>query len=652
MRNRGPTKGDLLLATSGTGATRVACVLLLAMTVFVHANSATAGQQGIVVELEPVEGNSVPQGAPFRFRLIVENTTGGAATPTVMLDVAPAGDPGGAIPFHIRTGYLGGNSSERTILKVTPAQWFEELGPYEVSVGGNDFDSTPLTFTVDDPVVRVPRFNEIASDRGITNAVDGAPPCGDHSAGAAWADVDRDGDLDLYVPHRTNPAQLWVNNDGHFTDEAAGSGVLNTGSIGIGAVFADYDNDGDADLYVINNGANRLYKNDGSGQFTDVTGSAGVGNTGAGSSASWGDYDGDGWLDLYVANWGWCDEEETNLTYSPDVLYHNEGDGSFTNSTSLLTETGSVIGAGFQAAWLDYDRDGDQDLYLGNDFIGAAPVANELWRNDGEGTGGDWVFTNVSVTSGSNLSMATMGLAVGDYDRDLDLDIGMSNIESSRLLRNEGNGTFVERGAYARLARPSQRANQKSVTWGTAFQDFNNDGWEDIYFAGGRIPNSHPQAQADALFVNGRDGRFLDFSAPSGASDLGTSRGVAFADFDRDGRMDFYVANQEELGELYRNKTPARNRHWLEVDTVGRASNRDGCGAVLILKTRAGNRLMRQVFCGSVSLGSGSDPTVHFGLGKAKNLSSLKIEWPSGKTQTLTSPEVDRLLRVREPMGP
>ena len=211
-----------------------------------------------------------------------------------MLDIARDGDPGDAIPFHIRTGYLGGDSSESDVLEVTPTQWFDELGGYEISVHNNSFPATPLAFTVDDPLVRVPRFNEIASARGITTAVDGGPPCGDHSAGAAWADVDRDGDLDLYVPHRTGPAELWINNDGHFIDNAADAGVGNADSIGIGAVFADYDNDGDADLYVVNSGANRLYENDGSGQFTDITSAAGVGDTGGGSSASWGDYNGDG----------------------------------------------------------------------------------------------------------------------------------------------------------------------------------------------------------------------------------------------------------------------------------------------------------------------------------------------------------------------
>ena len=629
-----------------------ASLAFFALALFIDAETAIAQQAEITVDLERAANGSIRQGEPFRFRLVVTNTSGGAASPTVMLDIAPSEDPDDAIPFHIRTGYLGGGSSESRVLEVTPTQWFDEIGEYEISLHDDSGATAPLKFRVEEPQIRVPRFKEIAAERGMVTGVDGSPPCGDHSAGAAWADVDRDGDLDLYSPHRTGPAELWINEDGHFTDGAGEAGVNNSGSVGIGAVFADYDNDGDPDLYVVNSGPNRLYENDGSGQFSDVTGEAGVGDPGAGSSASWGDYDGDGLLDLYVANWGWCDESETNLTYSPDVLYHNEGDGTFTDVTGLLTQTGSVQGAAFQAAWLDYDLDGDQDLYLGNDFIGAAPVANQLWRNDGAGTNGQWKFTNVSVVSGSNLTMATMGLAVGDYDRDLDLDIAMSNIESSALLRNRGDGSFVERGKYARLARPHQRVNQKSVTWGTAFADLNNDGWEDLYFAGGRIPNSHPLPQADALFVNARDGRFLDFSAPSNASDQGASRGLAVADFDRDGRVDFFVSNQEEPGQLYRNNTRRRSHHWLEVDTIGRASNRDACGAVLILKTRGGQKIMRQVFCGSVGLGSGSDPTVHFGLGRVTEISTLRIRWPSGKNQKLTDVRIDRYMRVREPVGP
>jgi membrane-associated phospholipid phosphatase len=245
--------------------------------------------------------------------------------------------------------------------------------------------------------------------------------------------------------------------------------------------------------------------------------------------------------------------------------------------------------------------------------------------------------------------MNTMGIGLGDYDRDLDLDMALSNIEATALLRNRGDGTFVDVAGRAGVGRPNQRVREKAITWGLAFGDLNLDGWEDLYVVGGSLAQeNHPEPQPNATFANVGHGRFADLSAVSGASDQGVGRGLSLADYDRDGRVDLYVVNQGGRPILYRNVTPRGPRHWLEVDLMGTASNRDACGATLVA-TVGRVRLLRQVFCGSVGLGGGSDPVVHFGLGRAARVDTLRIEWPSGRVQTLRDVAADRLLEVVEP---
>jgi hypothetical protein len=217
------------------------------------------------------------------------------------------------------------------------------------------------------------------------------------------------------------------------------------------------------------------------------------------------------------------------------------------------------------------------------------------------------------------------------------------------LLHNRGNGIFEDLASFAGVARPQQRVFERSVTWGSGFVDFNLDGWEDLYMAAGALGfELNPEAQRNALFVNRRNGQFLDLSAPSRADDPAMTRGVAFADYDRDGRVDLYLVNRAGVPRLLRNVTPRKNSHWLEVDTIGTLSNTDGCGARLIARVGKA-RLVRAVHCGSISLASGSDPTVHFGLGAVTRIRRLTIEWPSGIRQVLRGVRADRLIMVTEP---
>lgn len=619
---------------------------------------ATALPPPISVELVPLSGDVVPQGEPFRFRVVLRNGTAGRVEGALELELAkPGADPQVVADrwlVSVEPGMTYGRDSE-----LVTSQWFVERGAFELTASaklmvypaGTGVPFAPpasLRFGVSPPRVVVPTFADVTVPAGIAVDHPIGLECNDYGAGAAWGDFDGDGHIDLYLPQREGRARLWISDGaGRFVDRAVQAGVANEGSVGIGAVGVDYDEDGDTDLYVVNYGTNRLYRNDGSGRFADVAASAGVADDGPGTSASWADYDGDGLLDMYLTNYGRREcFHEMDFTPARDRLYHNEGDGTFTDRTALLTPPDGVDGLGFQAAWFDYDGDGDPDLYLGNDRVGPDDRPNVLWRNDGAAPDGTWRFTDVSAATGTGLGMNTMGLGVGDHDRDGDLDIAISNMGSQALLANDGSA-FTDRAAAAGIARPMQQADAMSVTWGLGFADLNNDGWEDLYVAAGVLEISHREAQPNEVFAGLGGGRFADLSALSGADDPGMSRGVAFADYDRDGRVDVYVVPHDGTPRLYRNVT-ARSGHWLEVRAVGTRSPRDACGATA--RARIGKvTLVRQVLCGSVGLSSGSDPVLHFGLGAAKSLRSLEILWPSGERQVLRRVRADRLVTVVEP---
>jgi hypothetical protein len=618
---------------------------------------ASPAQASVSVTLQPMGGTSVSQGRPFEFEITLENTGGMQEIAAVEIELVPltGGEP---VTFAAADVLVAAGETKAFIRRAVTSQWFPEIGAFEITAMLDGAPAASLAFEVTPPTVTPPTFADVTGASGISVNVFEAEVvscAGTQAQGAAWADADLDGDLDLFVPDPdpTQPSMLWSNDGaGHFVDRAAQAGVTNLGSKGKAAVFADYDNDGDPDLYVVNTGPNRLYRNNGDRTFTDVTAGAGVGDAGRGTSASWGDFDNDGNLDLYVVNYTECDGSA-----GPDKLYRNNGDGTFTDVTSMLegdpdiVEDGSTLAAGFQAAWFDYDRDGDVDLYLGNDTF-PYPENNHLWRNDGPDGLGGWLFTDVSIESGTALRMGAMGLGVGDLEADGDLDFTISNMTGAGVtgnvaFRNNGNGTFTDVAHRIGVERPYQVAGIESVTWGMVFNDFNLDGSEDLYAAAGSTIMLEDTLQPNEMFVNAGTGRFLDLSAVSGADDDRYSRAPVLADLDRDGRMDMFLLNQNGPSVLFRNVT-ATSGHWLEIDTVGTVSNRDGCGAVVSVKIGSATRV-RQVFCGSVGFASGSDPTVHFGLGQAATADKVTIKWPSGAVQTLLNVTADRLLVATEP---
>lgn len=498
----------------------------------------------------------------------------------------------------------------------------------------------------------------------------------DVGSGAAFADYDNDGDIDLYVVNNPGPLDAEItgaspgnllyrnNGDGTFTDVTAAAGVGDRG-YGMGCVFGDYDNDGDLDLYVTNYGSNVLYRNNGDGTFTDVTVEAGVGETRWGTGAAFGDYDNDGDLDLYVPNY--IDHDLDKLaeaqkisqqygqsvprilnphSFEPqdNVLYRNNGDGTFTDVTAELGVE-SHGGRSLQAIFTDFDLDGDLELYVANDLS-----PNFLYRNNGDGT-----FTDVSDASWAADFRGSMGLATGDYDGDGDLDLFMSHWieQENALYSNMWNEEGAMRGESAkaggiqpiRLVDDSYGASLgeeslKYVGWGTDLFDYDNDGDLDIFVANGHtfqyldnydllIP------QKDQFFRYDGDGVFTDVSAATGIAALPyrVGRGVAFGDYDNDGDVDIFIVNNHGPAVLLRNEGGNRN-NWLHVKLIGTKGNRDAVGAKIRLKT--GDRIqLREINAGASYL-SFNSLTAEFGLAQETTVDWVEVIWPSGDTERFT----------------
>ncbi|MEZ4662390.1 MAG: CRTAC1 family protein [Caldilineaceae bacterium] len=473
----------------------------------------------------------------------------------------------------------------------------------------------------------------------------------DKVIGQAWGDFDNDGRPDFYATDHAGPNTLYHNEgDGTFTVSPLNKVVALADDYSAGAVFVDFDNDGWRDLYVVNWGANVLFRNVNGVAFEDVTAAAGVGDGGNGKTAAWGDYDQDGFVDLYVANWACYPKCGRPDTGDIDRLYHNNGDGTFSNVTNLLG--GKIAGSGFVASWTDYDNDGDLDIYLVNDeFIN--PVGNGLWRNDGPGCDG-WCFSDVSKEAGADTKLMGMGLATGDYDNDGDQDFFFSNAGPMMLLQNQGDGAFVN------VAEAAGVDSANSTGWGAVFVDYDNDGWQDLYLAvsdvaggeeGAASSNDDAPSPLNQLYHNNQDGSFTNVSEISGASASGATLGVATADYDRDGRVDLLVGNIDTGYLLYRNQSAAAlANHWFTLELVGDGPvNRDAIGSRVYVTTADGLTLMQEVICGG-SLGAGNDLALHFGLGRHADITQLEIYWPDGKHQSFTDIRADRFVMLTYPV--
>ena len=514
----------------------------------------------------------------------------------------------------------------------------------------------------------VPQFTEVTKASGIVfSHINGSPDHKDYifeakGGGVAFFDYDNDGWEDiLFVQGSTlelnhagkDPfSRLFRNRgDGTFVDVTEAAGLTSRGW-GMGVAVGDYNNDGWADVYLTRLGPNVLYRNNGDGTFTDVTDKAGVGDAHWSTSASFGDYDADGFVDLYVA--GYLDVGPDKLPPpksmkclhldhavmcgprglpgAPDVLYQNNGDGTFTDVTKKSGAEDKDRYFGLGVIWADIDNDGDLDIYVAND---ATP--NLLFINQGDGTFDEEGYFSGLAVSGDGKEQASMGVDVADYDNDGRLDVFLTHFSKdyNTLYHNEGSGLFVEISDQSGF----QRNEWNKVSWGTRFADFNLDGWKDILYASGHVYPfligsglSESYTQPKSLYLNQQDGTFRDVSEQTGPDmERGTvGRGVAFADWDNDGDMDFVSVNLNGSPQLFRNDFKT-DRHWIMFKTVGRASNCDGIGARITVQTGE----LKQIWeiKRTVGIYASSDPRAHFGLGTAAKVDLVTIRWPSGKTQ-------------------
>src|SRR3984893_7990402 len=511
--------------------------------------------------------------------------------------------------------------------------------------------------------------NSTTDDKPVIDAVLG---------GVALLDYDNDGYLDIFftngarIPSLAKDSpdfsnRLYHNNhDGTFTDVTDRAGVKGYG-YSVGVAVADFDNDGFPDIYVTGVNRNTLYHNNGDGTFTDVTERAGVAGIDSNGkklwsvSAAWIDYDNDGRLDLFVTNYlDWspetsrvCGAPRKRLSCppslykgEPNILYHNNGDGTFTDVSAALGIAGQ-IGKGMGVAIADYDGDGWMDIFVANDN-----QRNFLFRNR-KGKGFDEVGVEAGVAyTEDGIPVSSMGVDFRDYRNDgrPGLFITALGGETFPLYRNEGNDLFSMETYPANIGFSTYQMSG----WGAGIMDFNNDGYKDLFSANSHVsenadidPQQH-YLQTNAIFENMKDNTFQDVSAHAGPGLRlrAAQRGAAFGDLNNDGKVDIVVSVIAGHAELLYNTT-ANGNHWLLIQTIGSKSNRDGIGTQIKLTSQSGSVQFNQVTTAG-SYASSSDKRVHFGLGGDTLVKEITLRWPSGTVQILHNVKVDQILKVTE----
>ena len=531
----------------------------------------------------------------------------------------------------------------------------------------------------------VPQLEDVTEKAGIRFIHTAAPEkkyiVESMSAGVVIIDYDRDGWPDLYFTNaptvdmalknqKARSALYHNNHDGTFTDVTDKAGLATPG-FAMGGAVGDYNNDGWPDLYITCLGGNILYRNNGDGTFTDVTAKAGVADGRWSTGAAFGDYDGDGFVDLAVSNYvdfhlndlpGFgksptCKYRGIDVQCGPrglpgagDSLFHNNGDGTFTDVSKRagVDDPNGYYGLGI--VWADFNNRGRPDIYIANDS-----TPNFLYKNEGDGK-----FTEIGLESGTAVSQdgseqGSMGIAIGDYLHTGRPSLYVTNFadEYDTLYRNDGNWDFHDVSYPAGVALPSL----PWVKWGTAFLDVDNDGWLDLIAVSGHVypqidtlPSGGAYRQPKLLHLNQTDGTFCDATAQSGTAlpQKRVSRGLAVGDLFNDGNVDVVVSDLDGAPMLLRNRGVS-GRHWISFELAGTKSNRLALGAKL--KITAGKMTQTEEVHSGGSYLSQNDLRVHFGLGSAASVDSVEIRWSSGTVDTLKNVAADHFYSVLEGKG-
>ena len=502
--------------------------------------------------------------------------------------------------------------------------------------------------------------------------------------GVALLDYDNDGRLDIFftngakiddpmpdgkLPDKSDP-QFWnrlyrQNSDGTFTDvtEKAGISGMPQNHYDMGVAVGDYDNDGFEDIYVTGYGANTLYHNNGNGTFSDVTQKAAVAASGWSASAGFLDYDNDGKLDLFVTryvDWSfktnrYCGEKRPgyraychpdNYEGVSNILYHNNGDGTFSD-VSERAGIAKAIGKGLGVSFADYDDDGFTDIFVANDSVQCF-----LFHNNGNGT-----FAEVGLLAGvgyneDGKTFAGMGIDFSDYDNDGRPDIIVTDLSNERymLFRNNGDGTFRDVTNQSGVGG----ATLAFAGWSTRFFDYDNDGWKDLFVAQSHVMDTIEKTSPNLkylqppLLLRNQGGRFMRVSPGESFRREWAGRGAAFGDLDNDGDPDVVVSNAGQYAYALRNDGGNRNS-WLEIQTIGKKSNRDGIGSRIKVVSASG---LTQYFTVNTAVGylSASDKRLIVGLGPDSTAKLVEIRWPSGIVQKFENVKAGQILKATEPV--
>ncbi|HIB41121.1 MAG: hypothetical protein CXX81_17815 [Methanobacteriota archaeon] len=572
-------------------------------------------------------------------------------------------------------------------------------------------------------------FTDVSNITGLHNLSSGPlSNWASYGPGTSWGDYDGDGDLDLYVTarfdqlgmeteesfaegtdqsvidaaiveNRSGQTFLMRNDGGQFVDVSVAAGVKLVNSTAIGASWADFDGDGDVDLYISNFGAadfsasaiqsggekNIMFSNNGDGTFSDVTELTNLGNPGHSTGGVWADYDHDGDLDLYSINSGIVDERDFEMWPETNILYRNEGDSNgdgvpeFSDQTieagrlsgqelnptedfipsvsnesqddapsgaqggNLALGNGNILspagtGVTWAALWFDYNQDGWEDLFIASDF-GISP----LYENNRDGT-----FDLVTSEAGLLLQGTGMGAHAADIDGDGDFDLCQTNFGPNFIWYNQGGQSFERE-----LDSDFHNNDDKRITvnWDCHFFDYDLDGDFDLFTTAGRI-NTYVPTQENTLFRNDGNGWLTDITDEVGLGGHKKSMGASTVDFDGDGDIDIIVANSDGPLQLFENNAAQiTGNHWLKIELRGNQSNSYGIGMLVEVELSNGSVISQQTYAGSGYLGSG-DPVVHVGLGSETQVKEVRVKWSTGHVQVIQNVVIDQTLVVLEEAPP